>query len=333
MRRLLLFIAFLVCLFLCSLVALRSYNYSALDLSPVTELSQQATWHPVVNAENNAYHLWRMDPLLIHLQKLLDPHLYSVGMSARALYLTIFFLGTFLFLGCIASTPLAMALALLVAMLSFYVVGPDSVALGSFVWSAWYAWALHKALQSPARKGIWTLLVLAFACRLSLSANQLAVVLIPTLAWMVALIRRIQSTETGPRAYLRFLVILSLIPALFVLFTAPTPEFPSYPQFARVVSEDGVPGIVRPLVGVHASIPLIDRWALRSAFGPASLAALLISLVGFFVSNRRSVWLPVLILFSLVALDTLPPEGMASMLQLKKESKTEALIERAVAML
>ncbi len=308
-KRALLLCAIAVSLVLLYWVALRSYSLPPADLSATAKLLDTKGWHPIVNVESNAFHEWRIDPLLVRLQSLFDSNLHSPGMPARTLHLAIFFLGLVVFFFSLGASATGVGVALMIPALFLYLFGPDSVIFGSLTWSGWYLWSVRQCLLALKKKGLWTLLSFALACRIALSANQLACLVLVILLWFTALLHDTDLVEQHKKMYLRFLGAISLLPALFVLFTAPIPHFPNYPAFARVVPDDGLPGIILPLTGAHASLQVIDHWAVRAALGTPALIALGLALVAFLLSKRDRVWVPALLLFVITSLDTCLPES------------------------
>lgn len=88
----------------------------------------------------------------------------------------------------------------------------------------------------------------------------------------------------------RIKVLFSLLSfcLLYSLAFEMRPYFPEYPYLARVVSDDGLPGTIRTLVGHSEKIAVIDRKYLKLAqLIPAFFAACL-CIVAFFKTSRPS---------------------------------------------
>lgn len=290
------------------------------DLSLFDAEHGAGRWHALINVEHNAFHQWRSDPLLMRLQSLFSGENELAGMPARALQVSILFLGITTFLLSISASLVAICVALTLPVALLYFFGADSVVLGSLTWSGWFMWSVRGAFLTTRRKGLWTLFVLAFACRIALSANQLALLVGPFLVWLG--ITSLTEINGPRRLFLRLLFLIAFAPALLVLFNAPAPQFPTYPQSARVVPASGVPGLVRPYSSAHASLPVVNRSAIRQDYAlPALTLVGALLLVALGSSQLRPSVAPGLLCATLVALDAALPEALAQIAPLASVSR------------
>jgi hypothetical protein len=159
--------------------------------------------------------------------------------------------------------------ALLAALTTLFLgklFGSDLVILTSLTWLPLLLWVLLRAQKLCALSPLlWILLVVFFSFRISSSAHQFTILL---LGVAVFLLPRSGRTTV---LWLGFL-LLSLRGFDFSL-----PAIPHYPALARVVPDDGVAGLVRPLLGPGFELQIIDRRFIRDCFfGPALLMLLLV---------------------------------------------------------
>jgi hypothetical protein len=104
---------------------------------------------------------------------------------------------------------------------------------------------------------------------------------------------------------------IAIIPSLVMVATIPVAPFPDYPQLGHVVPDDGLPGIIRPLIGIDYPIQVLDRAMIKSSFSLMSVAVVVLSLFALVVSGMSSALTLACILGLLGVLDTVLPEPSA----------------------
>ena len=281
------------------------------DLALITDYQEHSSWYPIVNITSNAFHIWRIDPIITWFASFGPGVNTDPGMPGFILHIAILLVGLLLCSKAVSNRPFFFISPVFVLLALIYLYGKDSVVIGSITWFPLFIWLCSKATGQNSRPGLFFLLIFACACRIALSANQLSFLVICTGWLIVSKISRGPQTSTS-KAYSKFLIFVTLVPALFVLFTAPTPKFPVYPSTARVVADDGLPGMIRPMIGAHAGIPIINRAALREQFAPAAAVLLIFNAICLLRLFRHSkLWSTSLIIASLVALDLIASEGIS----------------------
>jgi hypothetical protein len=288
-------------------------------LAPV-ELSQGSPlqgWTPTVNLETNQYLMWRSDGLsrlfapLLPIREPLKPVLMSI--------LTLLF-GTCLIcrVTCtsIGRTPRwGWIVGVIPVLITLGVTGADSVLLGALAWVPLLS-LLLSAIFLVGRAGLLraALPLIAISGAVSLTCATSANHLAPVAALCAVLFAQRLQGEAGalPASPSSLLGIgIAILPALVMVTNIPAAPFPDYPQLAHVVPDDGLPGIVRPLIGIDYPIQVLDRAMIKSSFSLLSVAVVVLSLLALAVSGMSSALTLACILGLLGALDTVLPEPSA----------------------
>lgn len=225
-------------------------------------------WYALLNFDFNSFHPWSRDPISLLLPK---EHWWRF---AAALQGALFVLG---FIACGRLTAAAGAAAAAAAgalgwLTLFWCFGRDSLTLPFICVLP----LLQAALLFACSRKLSLLSVLPAAAGgfgACLFMQQLA-----PLGVLFALIGAVAASKPGRRKNLAFAAGAALLPAIFYAVSSPAPIFPAYPLQARVVPDDGLPGMLRPLLGADSSIPITNWMALRSAVGGLwpGIAALLL---------------------------------------------------------
>ncbi len=120
----------------------------------------------------------------------------------------------------------------------------------------------------------------------------------------------------SPKMTKRQFLPLVLIP-LLVSFLIPPPPFPNFPLEARVVPDDGLEGVIRPLIGyTFPLVDIIDRVSIKGTYRITALVALVFSFF-YYLWQRNRTNLVLLGLLSLVTLDLTLPEFIAQVLPIQ----------------
>lgn len=286
------------------------------------DIVRHGSWFQVANGSHNAYYMWRWDPLLAGIA---DRTVKDVGMRTESfpvvyhlLCLLLAVAGTGLL--CLRIAPKAprlggftIAAAWLLVLLGLW--GADGIVLSGAAWLPWLTLVLVGALSEGGMRWSYYLLTFFFAYRISATANQLAL-LWDTAAFAMAFV--LAPPVNRQRAVLT--AALCLAPALVVLVLAPLPPYPDYPPLTRVVPYDGVPGMIRPLIGPDAPpVPVIDWVPLHRCFSRLAIvlfAAVLLlpSFRGQHALPRSRLFTGVFILTLLLLGDTISPESISQIL-------------------
>lgn len=298
---------------------------------PFSELSvgsEATTWFPLVNIHYNAYHMWRLD----HLSGLISrafttwsAHTY-IPVSMAILCLGTYRIARIMSLSHSTLSRHHFLLSWLMSIIATFAVvaaiGSDSVSLSALSWIPILAVAI-STLVSVSSAGlafaagpVW-LVTLFISIEASISANQLAP-LTALVSWFIATIA-LRSDDQKPLSALMLALIVAVTfgPAVYASSVAPSAPFPHYPHTGHLVPDDGLEGIVRPLVGFDYPLQVVDRGAVKALFsGPSILITMLACVVALLVRRRgaRTSWL-----FAAAAcavaictlLDTMLPEAFA----------------------
>ncbi len=291
-------------------------------------------WFPVVNTHFNAYHMWRID----HVAGLFSKALSTWSAHTFIpLSLAILCFGTYRVVRSLSyacpTPPLTIWLVSMGTTLTVAaIVGPDAVALSSLAWVpllsvsvAVLATVLRAGLALGAAP-LW-LLSLFISVETSIAANQLA-----PLAALAACFVGLTILEPDPRSPLPqrgLYLILVLIcgPALYASFSAPPAPFPDYPHLAHLVPDDGLVGIIRPLVGLDYPLQIVDRSALQELYvSPSIVLATLASFCLLLARGRgaeasRPLLLGACGIGAVACLDTALPEQFAVIAPLMSTSR------------
>lgn len=283
-------------------------------------VSPETTWYPLTRFFDNAFILWKVDPILRSLGERFGDQ-RAGALPAPFLHLAVLALGTFFALRQInpksfllSSALLATAAAATIAVVS----GIDTVVLSSLLWIPWIIAVLLYAERLQLFSVSLAAITLFLGWRLASAAHQAALplALIP-LAVVAGHLRRRGRVEGAPHAII--LTFVLVIPTIFATVNTPAPGLPSYPPTARVVADDGLPGVMRPILGPDIPLQIVDRSVQRErsrALGLLLAAALvggLIVLLPARAQSRRPLGVSsvLTVLIGALLFDALAPESLA----------------------
>ena len=308
----------LLCLVIFLISALLLFGYIG-GLAPV-ELSQGSPllgWTPTVNLETNQYLMWRADGL----SRLFAPF-FPIRDALKPLLMSILILlfGTCLvcrvaFASAGKNPRWGWIVGFIPVLITLGVTGADSVVVGALAWIPLLS-LLLSAIFLVGKAGLLRaalpLIVISGVVSLTCatSANHLA----PLAAFCAVLLAQRLQGEAGalPSSSSSLLGIgIAIIPALVMVATIPVAPFPDYPQLGHVVPDDGLSGIIRPLIGPDYPIQVVDRAIIKSSFSLMSVAVVVLSLFALVVSGMSSALTLACILGILGVLDTVLPEASA----------------------
>ncbi len=236
-----------------------------------------AGWFPVVNVNHNAYYNWRVDHISRLFIELFSP-LYS---AEKPLFrLIILFVGTLLLTRKISNqtSPLITPFSLLPVLLVLAAVGINPLVAGSLAWMPLLAFVCSILLVKTNPR-MWWLVAVGVITEHCLSANQASP--LPTaLAFLLACL----ANETNGRSSVSkrrtaLVACLVFIPVLLTVVTTPMPDLPDYPRSGRVVPDDGVEGLLRPLVGLSYPFESIHRADVRALYDTVAIYVFALSLL------------------------------------------------------
>lgn len=234
---------------------------------------QRSGWFPLVNLGSNAFHLWRLDPLLAALAPDVGWFFAIAGaLIAFGLYLLL------------VEFEILRLQAALLSVTSVLVIaglcGFDSVIFGAFIWFPLHILYAKKVFTSEQPKLIELFILMLLGVALSLSANQLSAILL--LLSFIYVTTLSSATENKLRAAV---VTLSFLFAFFTAFTAGVPSFPEYPRFTHTVPGYGTLVGLKPMLGPEPPLLIIDRAFVRGIF---YYPALIIFVLTILLNIRRS---------------------------------------------
>lgn len=305
--------------------------------SPYCELSlgsDPRAWFPLVNVHFNAYHMWRID----HVAGLFSKALPTWGAyTFIPLYLSLLCMGTYRIVRSLSHTcptsPLtSWFVSIGATLVVLAITGPDAVALSSLAWLpllsvsvAVLATVLRAGLALGAAP-LW-LLSLFIAVEASMGANQLAPLVALAACFVGLTIIPQDDHKPLPQRGLCLILVLVCGPALYASLTSPPAPFPDYPHLAHLVPDDGLVGIIRPLIGNDYPLQIVDRGAVQGMYVGPSLVLGLLALCCFFMVRGRTGTAPRILLISACCiaaaafLDTALPERFAVIAPLMSASR------------
>ena len=255
-------------------------NSAFLTVDPICSSLDYLT---VSDTTSNAFHTWRIGPINCLLAKTISssPSFSLLSFS----YLLIFFLGLAKFFHAESKlSRLSIFLTNISLTLALYLLFAGNIVVaGTLAWIPWYICSLSelKKEESTRVKAFHILFVVLIV----FSANQLAL-----FALLVPLFIVVHS---------RFSFLTAIIGSLFS-FTAKVPTFPKYPALARVVEDDGLPGIIRPLIGPDSPIQVISQNLLLQNYTATALVICVLSLAFMMFCSRSKKSLGTIIAISLL---------------------------------
>ncbi|MCB0309992.1 MAG: hypothetical protein KDD42_02075 [Bdellovibrionales bacterium] len=268
----------------------------------------------VSNLIHNAFFIWNEDPVL----RLAGHH------SVAYILIAIFGVGIYCLrrhLLPFEDTAKTLLVGLATAGLMAVIADGDLILLQVALWWPYVLLFLFRSTADrPARRHAVSsdlILLFVFSWQLSFAANSLAGYLFVINCFVLFGCCR-DNRRPGT-------LIALVVPCAAALFLIDPPPWPSYPAHAKLVPDDGLPGIIRPLVGFAPSLPSIDRIALKHSYKFLAVVALLLAIWGNLVAEiRRNKIHKIGTLLALLAFfDTVLPEWLASIAPL-------AVIERIV---
>lgn len=291
-------------------VLLPSSGISRTNYAPAFAEGFSSGWKMLLNFEFNTFHPWKFDPI------------YSLLPSQNWWQLWL------LLLAIIYGTGFATSLrnsgsdirgrvqgAVLSWLSLLWILGQDPVVL-PFAATLPGLQAVFLYAAKSESKIISLVSAFAAACVFCLFAQQLA-----PLGVFVAAVASLFLLEAKARdQIINRIFWAALIPAIVYVVLAPAPVFPHYPLQARVVPDDGLSGMLRPLVGADSFIPITNWVALRSAVRSVTPAALFLVATCFFIAGgmpsrmiRRFKYFPT-VLLALVLVDAWLPTWLSSIM-------------------
>jgi hypothetical protein len=321
----------------------------SLELVPtcLSGTDANSPWHPLINVRSNEYHLWSVDRLTSYLTDLLTKAaalVHAAPLSALLVQASIFYIGSLAVVLSLRPTrgipkPNILFLSSVPVLLTVLTIGWDAVVLGIFAWAPLLA-VIAATLLVAQRRGLGTAAapLWIFGAFVSFqhaaSANHMALLsAMSALGLAYALATKdlveespppeIATTDNGALRQrfqrLPIVPLLTLLPALLMTFyLAPMAPFPDYPPTAHLVPDDGIEGVIRPLVGRDYPIPVMDREVLQEIHGRQALILLALAASAWLLTRkvlrRRATYVAVAAVFTLGAtvLDTKLPEQFAA---------------------
>ncbi|MCB0310154.1 MAG: hypothetical protein KDD42_02895 [Bdellovibrionales bacterium] len=238
-----------------------------------------------------------------------DESLIPKAVSYFGSTLLIFFSGLIILSARNVFVPLKIVAASLPVIAIVLLFGRDPLLLKSLAWSPWLIWACRGFVITDTSRTLSAILITIFGSLVAVSAQIYAL----PIALICALYLSSFTENAGRNAFATILMALPI--GLFVYNFIPIPTIPDYPPLARVVPDDDLPGILRPLVGPDTIIPIVNRVAMHSLYGfIAALALGLAFLLSMSTLKKdRSIHLLCISLFLLLsaAWDVSAPEFLS----------------------
>lgn len=244
----------------------------------------RAGWFPVINLNHNAYYNWRVDHISRLFIQLFSP-LYSAD---KPLFrFIILFGGTLLLTRRLShqTSPFLIPLSLIPVLLMLATVGINPLVAGSLAWMPLLAF-ICSILLVRTNPRAWWLLAVVVVTEHCLSANQASPLPTACAFLLALLVNQISGRPTLSRQRVTLVAALVFIPVILTVINTPMPELPDYPRSGRVVPDDGVEGLLRPLVGLSYPFESIHRADVRALYDGVSIYVLALSLLSLLVTRR-----------------------------------------------
>lgn len=309
MKRKLVFPISLVLLFLLTLWALVTKTPTSAYL--INQASEGFGWNLITHQGTNATFWW-----LGFSSSIENPLSNLVFIGLSGILLTVIFFNNW-------KNSLIPLWQNACASLTFFgllllVFGPDIVIV-NFLIQFLGLILVYKSLRKNLAHGLWVALLLA-TCALILSSQWSYIVLSieAFLIWQYRTQAKKDSLTLQLNATLA-VITLFLALALNIMFQRPSlPSF-GYPPSARVVPDDGVSGVITPLIGETSEIPYVNRSEIKSALrNPIIFLACFGLFLQLITRPRSNTILPItLILLTTLFLDIQLPDSLAQIAPLK----------------
>ncbi|HMO01373.1 MAG TPA: hypothetical protein PKD37_04435 [Oligoflexia bacterium] len=312
-----------------------AYGFSALPISKhayvdPTPLSPLA--RPLTDTITNSYFTWQECPAIRFLAKWSRSAASRLNLKTTeqevfsASAMLIFILGTLLLIRIGSASlyklqphPLGLSvvssIAIGIAVTS--ITRFDKVALQATAWLPLVTAFLLVNKNSSYRSPTFLILLIYFLYRLFVAAGFFSPLVAIAVFFLVFLIYPQKNSQE-----LKLLISLVAISTIYVLLSLNLPSLPDYPNFARVVPDDGLPGNITPLITANPIVQIVDRSAeimiakySLIALLPVTLALLLSIIRGYATFNQKNFSPKIIILFLAmigIVLWDLTPEVLAS---------------------
>ena len=277
-------------------------------------------WCREIHLVHNSFAMWPRDPVALVLSVF---QAACPNASAGAANLLIFALG-FCALACLLTNPTrAMVHALPLAFMCALFYGVDPLVLPGLAYFPWLVWAFFLFMHNRFPSWVGAALLVGLGTLQALAAGTTGFLWYG--AAMLCAFCLSDPQRTLPRTF-SAAAWLGVLPLLAIVLHVPDLPFPDYPLHAHLVPDDGVPGILRPLVGPSLPLPVIDREALVSAYRVWAVIGLLCSMAG--LAGQRStrpgirrIWLFSFVMFLSAVLDLMLSESFAQIAPLSALSR------------
>ncbi|OVE80056.1 hypothetical protein BVY02_01450 [bacterium J17] len=305
-------------------------------LNDASEGFSSFTWFNLVHGGHNAFLNWKLSELSLLLPKVMNLGNSSTYFLSLFFSLSVFFITSLLLFRVLGNEldflrAILSSLGLCLVLLLLF--GLDVVVISTLAWLPLATLALLLCWKSDSPNYLYlTLLFISScllaesACHFSLFAALFSLLMAKLMLMETSVVISDVSHVNG--AYKKLLVPLTLlVPSVVVLLLIPEASFPDYPFLSRVVSDDNIKGVIRPLIGVSPPLPIIERpWIQAEYFYPALLSCLSLLALAFVCVDRKDnansnfYYLSLFLAFCLL-LDVLPPDSFASIMPLYSLSR------------
>lgn len=250
---------------------------------------------------SNAFHTWQLDPVISIVTNLLGMSADTVGLlktnsfiSLLTLLILVSGVGVLLLSedSCSWKEAFGKTLPLAIILLIF---GFNPITYASLCWIPWIFVVLRFS------RSIWWKLILGslFTALAAAASGVLGLFFLPFIFFL---------EKVEVRSFRSFFVIVSIIGCLAFSLHTGTTEIPNYPSDGHLVTDDGVPGHIRPLTTDAPPIPIINRHLEKRSLGALVTVSLCSLLLLFPLAQNRSLHFGMLIGTLALFLDTVVAE-------------------------
>ncbi|MEZ4754012.1 MAG: hypothetical protein R3A13_06820 [Bdellovibrionota bacterium] len=244
---------------------------------------------PTADIFSNAYFYWRIDPLTCGIAKTSLP-VINLN-SLEKIYYLIFFAGLSLFNTSLRhSSKLSSLFISITSTIIIYLFFAGNITVISLLaWSPWYLWSIYS--EKINNSNLRLSFTIIFSLLLFFAAQQLIILVL----FLPLIIDKQGNFKLHFTKQQRIIAVLTTLFSLGIKL----PKIPNYPPLARLIEDDGIAGMIRPLLGPDSPLEIISRSVVISSYGSAIL---FISVCSLFVLFQLKTPLRYLILLWATAL-------------------------------
>ena len=318
-------IFFLLFAFLLVVSIKANISDSSLIFLQHSETFNKSTFISLLDYSSNAYYMWRFNDIILWICYFFNK-ISNVDFNS-ILYFTnlfIFFIFTTVLTKNLNKNLTFLVSSFISANLSFlitYLFGNKTFLITSITFLPFFIYSLIKLYECNKLNILNILLVILSSILLINSSNELSFLYLVFSIIVLSLLGIKKNLYS--KIFNSLIVLIFLYSIYYISFIVPKlPSF-DYPWYAKVVQDDGIPGIIRPLFTESSTIPFIDEISEKCLYAPyvffLSLFFLFITYKFFISRNNCSKKLSIFLVFFVISffLEIFTAPGLSSLLFFK----------------